>query len=172
MTIDFYAGMVPTADELLALAPGYVAQSISQAVSSATTGATLVDSAIVVPVAGLSVVDLSARYTSLAGGIQWAWRVTGTVTLAARDIMSAGQAATTTAGTANIDYLRWRQIATVGEAQVSAHFDTASTQLIRERLLCDGVGTIIFQFAQATSNASATTLNAASYATVAQVRQL
>ncbi|MEU8185999.1 hypothetical protein [Micromonospora carbonacea] len=167
--IDFYAGMVPTADELLALAPGYVVQGSSQAITSSVT---LADSAIVVPVAGLSVVDLSARYTSLAGGIRWAWRSTGTVTLAARDIMSAGQAATTTAGTANIDYVRWRQIATIGEEQTSAHYDVASTQLIRERLLVDGVGTIIFQFAQASSNASATTLNAASYATVSQVRQL
>jgi len=169
MTIDFYAGMVPTADELLALTLGYVVQGSSQAVTSSTT---LVDSSIVVPIDGLSEVRLSARYTALAGGMKWAWSATGTVTCTARDIMSAGETTTTTAGTANIDDMRWRQIATLGEEQSTDQYNNASTQLIAERLIVDGVGDLVFRFAQDTSNASATTLNAASFATVERLRQL
>lgn len=169
MTIDFYAGMVPTADELLALATGYVVQGTAQDVASSTT---VVDSAIIVPIDGLSEVQLSARYTSLAGGMRWAWRSTATVTLISRDIISAGESTSTTAGTANVADMRIRQIATLTEEQVTNHFNNATTQLIRERLVVDGEGEIVFRFAQATSNASATTLNAASFATVRRLRQL
>ncbi|TDC63872.1 hypothetical protein E1258_09505 [Micromonospora sp. KC207] len=169
MTIDFFAGQVPTADELLALAPGYVAQGSSQAVTSSTT---LVDSAIVVPVNGLSMIDLAVRYTALAGGMRWAWSVTGTVTMLSRSILSAGESTSTTAGTANIADYRLRQIATATEEQTTAQFNNASTQLIREWLIVDGVGDVTFRFAQQASNASATTLNAASFATVERLRQL
>lgn len=169
MTIDFYAGQVPTADELLALTLGYVSQGSSQDVTSSTA---IVDSAIIVPIDGLSVVELCARYTSLAGGMRWAWSVTGTVTMTARSILSAGESTSTTAGTANIADYRLRQIATATEEQTTAHFNTASTQLIRERLVVDGTGDVTFRFAQQASNASATTLNAASYATVERLRQL
>ncbi|MEV2236708.1 hypothetical protein [Micromonospora sp. NPDC049891] len=170
MSIDLYAGQVPTADELLALSPTYVQLGTAHNITSSTT---LQSTAIIVPVDGPTVVELSARYASGGGGIKWSWAVNGgSPSLLVRDIMSVGSSTSTTDGTLNVADMRWRQIATLTEDQASAHFNAAATQLIRERLLLEGTGEIVFRFAQASSNASATTLNAASFATIQKVRPL
>lgn len=164
MSIDLYAGQVPTADELLAMALRYIRLGTAHNVTNSTT---LQSTALIVPIDGPTIVDLSARYTSLAGGIRWAWAVnSGSPSLLSRDIMSAGSSTSDTDGTHEIADMRWRQIATLDEAQLCAHFDAAATQLIRERLLLEGTGEIVFRVAQETSNASATTLNANSWASV------
>ncbi|MGC5033087.1 hypothetical protein [Micromonospora sp. DT229] len=141
------------------------------ATPSLTSQATLQDTVLVVPIVSISEVELSVRYTANGGGIRWAWRSTGTVTGLSRDIGSAGSAASTTDASHNIGEMRWRQIATLDEEQVSAQYSTTTTQLIRERLIVDGAGTLVFRFAQASSNASATSLHAASFATVRRMRR-
>lgn len=167
MAIDFYSGMVPTADELLMLAPLLVTQGSAHSVISSIA---LVDSALIVPVNGPAEIDLSARYQTGGGGIRWAWEVTGTVSMSARDVMSSGSGTSTTDGTANIADLRWRQIATLDEEQTVANYNNASTHLIRERCLVDGVGELVFKFAQQASNAGATVLHQNSYAISTPIR--
>ncbi|MEU5549194.1 hypothetical protein ABZ738_05445 [Micromonospora sp. NPDC047793] len=169
VTIDFLAGQVLRPDDLLALAVGYVTQSNPV---SRTSTAIVADSSIICPVDGPTEIRLSARWTSLAGGMRWCWRSTGTVSLVSRDILSPGSTVSANSGTAWIRDIRLRQIATIGEEQTVTHFDAATTQLIQERLIVTGVGEVVFQFAQATSNASATTLAGQSYATVQKLRTL
>lgn len=166
MTISFNAGQALTADDLMTLATTRYVQGTSQ---DSVSSVTLADSAIVVTVAGLSEVNLSARYTSLAGGIRWAWRATGTVTVTSRDIVSAGSSTSSTSAASNIADMRFRQNATVDEEQTTAHINTTTAHMIQERVICEGSGTLIFQFAQNTSNASATTLHQNSFATVRQL---
>lgn len=161
MALDYYAGQRLTADDLQALAGERIPQTSQQDVASSTT---LVDTAMVVPVDGLTEIQLYARYTSLAGGIRWAWTVSsGTVTCLSRSIISAGQTPSAT-NAAEISEMRLRQIAVIDEEQTTAHYTTNTSQVILETLLCEGIGEIMFQFAQQASNASATSLNAASYA--------
>ncbi|TBL44233.1 MULTISPECIES: hypothetical protein [unclassified Micromonospora] len=169
MTIDFYAGMVPTADDFADLVASYVTQSVA---ATRISTVTVADSAIICPVDGLTEINLSARWTSLGGGIRWCWRYTGTVALTSRDILSAGQTVSANTGTAAIRDIRLRQIATINEEQLVTHFDNAATQLIQERLIVSGGGEVVFQFAQNTSNANATTLASGSFATVQKLRQL
>lgn len=167
MAVDFLAGMVPTADELQSLVPTLIAQGTAQ---DKTSSVSLSDSAISVSIDGLAEVRLDARWVSGGGGIRWAWRATGSVSMLTRTILSVGSATSTTATTHNVADLRHRQIATLGEEQVIAHYTNSGAAAIQEWALVDGVGELVFQFAQESSNASATTLNANSYATRTQIR--
>lgn len=158
-----YVGELPS----ILLAPGYVTQGFNQDVTSSIV---LQDSTLTVPVNGLSQIDLSARYTSLAGGIRWAWSTSGSITTLDRAILSAGQSTSTTATTANIADMRLRTIVTITEEQTSAHFTTSATQLIKEWLIVEGTGSVTFRFAQQTSSASATTLMAQTNAIITRLR--
>lgn len=158
----FLAGQIPTADSLNALKVFRVEQGSSQAVTSSTT---IVDSDIVVPIDGLCEVFLSVRYTMLAGGIRWAWSSTGTVNSLNREIISAGDVATSASGAARITDMRMRQIVTLTEEQIVTQINTSTAFMINERLILEGTGTVTWRFAQQTSNASATTVDEFSYAT-------
>lgn len=167
MSIDLRAGMAPTADQLLALVPGYVMQGAEQGVASSTA---LEDTNIVVPIDGLSEVWLSVRWHSQGGGIRWAWSGSGTVNMISRDITSAGEAST--GGVQDISSMRHRQVATIDEEQVTGHNTGATSYLIFERCICDGAGQVTFRFAQAVSDAGATEIHQNSLATVQALRSL
>ena len=160
MPLQYLAGQPLTADDLQNLAETRIVQGFDQSVVSSTT---LADTAIVVPVRDMTKIELDIRYTSLGGGISWAWAITsGAVTCYNRSITSAGQSPTGNA--ASISAMRHRQIATIQEVQATAHYTTNTSQLILERLVCDGRGEIMFRFAQETSNANPTSLYYESYA--------
>ena len=133
---------------------------------TSATGVTLQNTALVCTIVDLSEVRLSARFTSNAGGIRWAWSVTGTVTCTSRDIESPGSSTSATDGSSEILDMRFRQNATITEEQRVAHISTATTYLFTERLVVEGAGTMILRFAQDTSNAAITRLHASSFATV------
>lgn len=158
----FLAGQVPTADELNALVTYKITLGTTASVTSSTT---IVDTDIVVPITDLTEVRLDVRYTSLAGGIRWAWSATGTATCLSRTIWSAGDSTTSGTGAAEIEGMRWRTIATLTEEQTTAHINTSTSHMLYERLICEGSGVITFRFAQQTSNASATSVDAQSFAT-------
>lgn len=166
--VEFQAGQAPTADELTALVPGYVVQGTEQNVSESTT---LEDTNIVVPIDGLSELRLSVRYHHQGGGVKWAWRATGTADMASRDVISAGS---TSGGSVHaIEEMRFRQIVTLDqEHSVQSSISGATSHMINERCICTGEGELIFQFAQDTSNASATQILEASFATVQPLREL
>jgi hypothetical protein len=133
---------------------------------TSATGVTLQNTAVVLTIAGLSEVRLSARFTSNAGGIRWAWSVSGTVTCTSRDIESPGSSTSATDGSSEIADMRMRQNATITEEQRLAHITTATTYLFTERLIVEGAGTMTLRFAQDTSNAAITRLHAQTFATV------
>lgn len=161
MPLQYFAGQKLTADALQRATTYRVVQNDSQSVASSTT---LVDSNIVINVDDLMEIRLSARYEMDGGGIRWAWDDSGTISLEARDIVSAGD--NTTAGPSLIDHMRHRTILTIGEVQTVADFSSATSFLIEERLVVSGSGTITFQFAQQASNAGETVLFPQSYASV------
>lgn len=133
---------------------------------TSATGITLQNTALVCTIVALSEVRLSARFTSNAGGIRWAWSVTGTVTCTVRDMHSPGSSTTATDGSNEILDIRLRQNATITEEQRVAHISTATTYAFTERLVVEGAGTIILRFAQDTSNAAITRLHSQTFATV------
>lgn len=154
--------------ELASSLPVRYSQGADQPVSSSTT---VVGSSIVIPITDPVVIRLDARYTSLGGGMRWAWATTsGTVTCYSRLIHSAGQ----TPGSGNaaeIPEMRLRMIATPSEVQTTAHFTTNTSMAIQETLVCAGApeGTLTFRFAQESSSSSATTLDDTSYALVQRI---
>jgi hypothetical protein len=133
---------------------------------TSATGITLQNTALVCTIEDLSEVRLSARFTSNAGGIRWAWSVTGTVTCTSRDIASPGSSTSATDGSSEIADMRLRQNATITEEQLVAHITTATTYAFTERLVVEGAGTIVFRFAQHTSNAAITRMHSQTFATV------
>ncbi|MFC4333855.1 hypothetical protein [Salininema proteolyticum] len=161
MPINFLAGQRLTADDLQALAATRVTQGTEQSVASSTT---LTDTSIVVPVNDLTEIRLLVRYTSLGGGMRWAWSTTsGSVTMYNRSIGSHGES--TTGNAATVADMRWRQVLTDDEEQTVDHFTTNTSSLIWEDLIVDGDGELTFQFAQVTSDASETSIHRNSYAT-------
>lgn len=151
---SFSAGQVLTADDLMAITWQRVYQGTSQDVTSSTT---LVDTALVVPVDGPTIVRASLRYASGGGGISWAWSASGTAG-GRRFLWTYGPNGTNAEeGTA-----QFRNFSS-GSTHQTPHFSGASTLAILEELELDGTGELTFQFAQETSNSSATTLNGDSY---------
>ena len=167
MAVEFFAGMVPTADELQTLVGIRVVQGTAQDVTSSTT---LVDSSISIPIDGLCTVELKARYTSgsSGGGIKWAWGSTGTVSSLARTAITpgsgAGAALTVNDSNQNFRGVRMRQIAGLTEEHVIANYSGSTTQYFGEDLVLEGTGLLVLRFAQQASNAASTTLHANSYA--------
>jgi hypothetical protein len=162
MALEYLAGQILTADELQRTVTKRVTQGSSQDVASSTT---IVDTSIVIPVDDLIKVNLEVRYQSRAGGIRWAWaESSGSVTLLSRAIGPApGDGATGNNSELTLMFLR-TQI-TLTEEQLVAHHNTNTSSRISEELIIEGSGEITLQFAQDTSNASATTFNGQSYAT-------
>ena len=163
MAVEFFAGMVPTADELQTLVGIRVVQGTAQDVTSSTT---LVDSSISIPIDGLCTVELKARYTSgsSGGGIKWAWGSTGTVSSLARTAITPGSAPTSLSSNQNITGYRMRQIAGLTEEHSIANYSGSTTQYFGEDLVLEGTGLLVLRFAQQASNAASTTLHANSYA--------
>jgi hypothetical protein len=163
MAVDFFAGMVPTADEFQGLIPVRVMQGTAQDKASSIS---LSDSAIVVPIDGLCSVELRARYTtgSPGGGIRWAWGSTGTVASLARTAISPGSSPVAADSTQEIEGIRMRQIAGLTEEHAIANYSGSTTQYFGEDLVLEGVGELVLRFAQQASHATATTLHANSYA--------
>lgn len=160
MALPFYAGQILYPDDLMDIQWHRVPQGANQAVVSSTT---LVDSAIVVPVEGLTAIKLFMHYTSLAGGITWDWNVSaGTVTDAdGRWVWGHGQATTGDVLTSTAMQMHRSGLTTDRSVQ---HFTNQSPNAMREELTVTGSGELTLRFAQQTSNASATTLAATSYA--------
>lgn len=154
------AGQIIRAADFDGITPTAYVQGNGQTVTSSTT---LVDSAIVVPIDGPTIVQLHMRFQTAGGGIRWAWRETGTVTTELRSILAAGR--TTTGSNTDIASMALRAVATANEVQPTAQYQNSTTHLIRETLFLGGAGSIVFQFAQETSNAGGTTLIAAARAT-------
>lgn len=137
---------------------------------TSATGVTLQNTAIVVPVDGLSVVRGSFRFTSNNGGIRYAWSASGTVAALSRDMISPGSSTTATDGSNEIADMRFRQNATLTEEQRIAHMASAATTfLIRELLIVNGTGNLTFRFAQDTSNVAITRLHSQSFATIRRI---
>jgi hypothetical protein len=145
--------------------PFQFSQGADQSVISSIA---LVDSAIVVPINGLSKIDLELRYQTgtAGGGIRWQWAATGTVSLVARSIGAAGNP---TAGstTATQDMI-WRNFLSLNVTQV-AQFNNSSTNRGAETLIVDGVGNLTLRFAQNVSTAVNTTIFADSYALLTRI---
>lgn len=145
--------------------PFQISQGADQSVISSIV---LVDSAIVVPVNGLTKIDLELRYQTgtAGGGIRWQWAATGTVALVARSIGAAGNP---TAGstTATQDMI-WRNFLSLNVTQV-AQFNNSATNRGAETLIVDGVGTITLRFAQNVATAVNTTIFADSYALLTRI---
>jgi hypothetical protein len=128
-----------------------------------------VNSAIVVPINGLSKIDLELRYQTgtAGGGIRWQWAATGTVALVARSIGAAGAA--TAGSTTTTQDMYWRNWFTMSGLVQIAQFNNSSTNRGAETLIVDGVGTLTLQFAQNASVAVNTTLFADSYALLTRI---
>jgi hypothetical protein len=167
LPIQFGAGQRLTADALQALAPKVITQGTQQDVISSVT---LIDTAIVVPVADRTEIRLDLRHSAGGGGIRWAWRSAGTITTLLRSILSPG--APTTGSNFDIGEMRFRSIATPGEVQTVPQYQSGSTNVIWETLLVEGSGDLIFQFAQETSNAGATSINANAHAVYSRLAVL
>lgn len=149
--VAFSAGQVLTADDLMAITWQLVEQGTDQDVTSSTT---LADTSLVVPVDGPTVVRLNVRYTSGGGGIRWAWSQTGSVG-GRRFLWTYGPNGTD----AEEGTFQARNFGTTSE-HTTPHFSGASTLVILEELHVEGEGDLTFQFAQETSNGSATTVSA------------
>jgi hypothetical protein len=160
VALPFYAGQILTADDLMDIQWHRVSQGAAQQVVSSTT---LVDSAIVVPVQGITVVKLFLHYTSLGGGITWDWDVSaGSVADAdGRWVWGHGQATTGDVLTSTAMQMHRSGLTTDRSVQ---HFTTQSPNAMREELTVEGEGEITLRFAQQTSNANATTLAATTWA--------
>jgi len=160
VALPFYAGQILTPDDLMAIQWHRVSQGAAQSVTSSTT---LVESAIVIPVEGLTAVNTFLHYTSLGGGITWDWDVTaGTVSDAdGRWVWGHGQATTGDVLTSTALQMHRSALSTDRSVQ---HFTTQSPNAMREEMTVTGSGEITLRFAQQTSNASATTLAATTYA--------
>jgi hypothetical protein len=164
MPLQYLAGQRLTADALQRAVPDRIVLGADKTVTSSTT---LSDTDIAITVDDVMVVDLSFRWQSLAGGIRWAWSTTGSVTINSRVVGSAGQA---TAGTPeDLTTMRWRAGTTATTSMLIAHFSTGNAQRGQEQLVVEGSGILTFRIAQETSNASATTLFAESYAVVSRL---
>jgi len=160
MALPFFAGQILTPDDLMDIQWHRVSQGATQQVVSSTT---LVDTAIVVPVEGLTAIKLFLHYTSLAGGIMWDWNVSaGTVTDAdGRWVWGHGQVTTGDVLTSTTMQMHRSSYSTDRWVQ---HFTTQSPNAMREELTVSGSGELTLRIAQQTSNAAATTLAASTYA--------
>lgn len=152
--VSWSAGQVVTADDLTAITWQLVHQGTDQDVTSSTT---LVDTALVVPVDGPTVVRANLRYGSGGGGIRWAWSASGSAG-GRRFLWTYGPNGTN----AEEGTFQARNFAS-GTTHQTPHFSGASTLAILEELDLDGEGEVTFQFAQDTSDASATTLDGDSW---------
>jgi hypothetical protein len=160
MALPFYAGQILYPDDLMNIQWHRVSQGAAQQVVSSTT---LTDTAIIVPVEGLTVIELFMHYTSLGGGITWDWDVSaGSVSDAdGRWVWGHGQATTGDVLTSTAMQMHRSGLTTDRSVQ---HFTSQSPNAMREDLSVTGSGEITLRFAQQSSNANATTLAATTYA--------
>ncbi|MBD0838776.1 hypothetical protein [Streptomyces sp. TRM68416] len=160
MALPFYAGQILYPDDLMNIQWHRVSQGAAQPVVSSTT---LIDSAIVIPVEGLTSIKLFLHYTSLGGGIKWDWNVSaGSVSDAdGRWVWGHGQATTGDVLTSTALQMHRSSMTTDRNVQ---HFTSQSPNAMREELTVTGSGELTLRFAQDTSNANATTLAATTYA--------
>lgn len=102
------------------------------------------------------------------GGIRWDWNPSGSITLLSRFSGSGGDA--TTGTPSNLTTMSWRNLTTLGTDVTIAQFSTSGVQRGSETLIVNGSGTVTFRFAQETSNAAATDLDAGvSYALITRL---
>lgn len=165
MAISFFAGQNLTADDLMAIQWHRVQQGVDQQVVSSTT---LTQSALVVPVQGVTAVQLFLHYDSDGGGITWDWSVTAGAVDTADGRWIYGHGQTTTGDVLNSTSMQMHR-STLTTSRSVNHFTTQSPNAMLEDMTVTGSGEITLRFAQQASNAAATTLQATTYARYLQL---